>query len=304
MTVNARTGDGSGSAVTIRDVARHAGVSRMTVSRVLNGEATVKPATRQRVQDTINTLNFAPNPVARALAGRDQAKIALLHRFPNPGYLGEYMVCLLEEASKLFASLAVRKVSHTSEDRASVRELVARGTQGVVLAPPLADDEQLVELLRREGIAIVATAATWARDRVPWVGIDQAGLAADETLIARAAYTYRSGLVAAERLLSLPNPPTAIFASNDDMAAATVAIAHRRGIEVPRDLSVCGFDDTALATTIWPALTSVRLPTAEITRSALELLLRRLSGSRENAPNEQIVLPHTIVRRQSTAPIS
>src|SRR3546814_8114167 len=78
-----------------------------------------------------------------------------------------------------------------------------------------------------------------------------------DALIAQGLFTYRSGLDAAEILLARDPPPTAIFASNDDMAAAAVAVAHHRGVDVPGDLSICGFDDTPFATTIWPALTTI-----------------------------------------------
>ena len=82
----------------------------------------------------------------------------------------------------------------------------------------------------------------------------------EEEVVAQGMFTYRSGLDAAESLLSQERRPTAIFASNDDMAAATVAIAHRMGLDVPSDLTVVGFDDAPLATTIWPELTTVRQP--------------------------------------------
>jgi LacI family transcriptional regulator len=81
-----------------------------------------------------------------------------------------------------------------------------------------------------------------------------AGLTIDPALIQQGYFTYRSGLEATEKLLTRKNPPTAIFASNDDMAAAAVSVAHRRGLDVPRDLSVVGFDDTPTATTVWPEL--------------------------------------------------
>jgi LacI family transcriptional regulator len=116
-------------------------------------------------------------------------------------------------------------------------------------------------------------------------------------------FTYRSGLDAAEQLLDREDPPTAIFASNDDMAAAAVAIAHRRGLDVPGDLTVCGFDDTALATTIWPELTTIRQPIAEMSRAAVDLLVeevrRRRSGEKDR--HQQMLLDFTFVRRQSDA---
>ena len=128
----------------------------------------------------------------------------------------------------------------------------------------------------------------------------EAGLKVQEDLIAQGYFTYRSGLDAAEQILALPDPPTAIFASNDDMAAATVAIAHRNGLDVPGDLTVCGFDDTSLATTIWPELTTIRQPISDMARAAVEVLVRLLKRRRgEAAKAEHLVLDHKLIRRQS-----
>src|SRR5262249_49371921 len=78
----------------------------------------------------------------------------------------------------------------------------------------------------------------------------EAGVTADPGLIAQGYFNYRSGLDAAEKLLSLRAPPTAVFAANDDMAAATLSAVHRQGLEAPRDISVVGFDDTPSAVTV------------------------------------------------------
>ena len=75
--------------------------------------------------------------------------------------------------------------------------------------------------------------------------LEEAGVSLDEALVQQGYYTYRSGLEASEKLLSLRHPPTAIFASNDDMAAAVVSVAHRRHLDVPQQLTVVGFDDVA-----------------------------------------------------------
>jgi LacI family transcriptional regulator len=131
-----------------------------------------------------------------------------------------------------------------------------------------------------------------------------AGLSPDAMLVARGLFDYRSGLTAAEQLLDLAAPPTAIFASNDDMAAASVAVAHRRGLDVPRDLTVCGFDDSALATTIWPELTTIRQPIADMSRVAVQLLATMLTERREagRIVARQVTLDYTLVRRRSDAP--
>jgi LacI family transcriptional regulator len=122
-------------------------------------------------------------------------------------------------------------------------------------------------------------------------------------LVVQGMFTYRSGLDAAEHLLGLDERPTAIFCSNDDMAAATVAVAHRLGLDVPGDLTVTGFDDTALATTIWPELTTVRQPIAEMAREAVQSLVRRVRALREGEAGEpeQVRMAFELVRRQSDA---
>ncbi|CCW16010.1 transcriptional regulator lacI family [Sphingobium indicum BiD32] len=129
----------------------------------------------------------------------------------------------------------------------------------------------------------------------------EAGRAFDEQLVADGLFTYRSGLDAADELLELENPPSAIFASNDDMAAATVAVAHRRGLDVPGDLTVCGFDDSALATTIWPELTTIHQPIADMSRAAVEMLVGMLRGKRGEAVIRHMTLDYTLIRRQSDA---
>jgi LacI family transcriptional regulator len=133
--------------------------------------------------------------------------------------------------------------------------------------------------------------------------LEEAGLEHDPELSQPGYFTYRSGLNAAERLLSMRHPPSAIFASNDDMAAAVVSVAHRRGLDVPRDLSVVGFDDTSAATTVWPELTTIRQPVAAMADAAVNILLREIRR-REGEPREAVdqVLAYELVERDSVAP--
>jgi LacI family transcriptional regulator len=117
-------------------------------------------------------------------------------------------------------------------------------------------------------------------------------------------FSYRSGLIAGERLLGRDNRPTAIFASNDDMAAATVSVAHRLGLAVPEDLSIVGFDDTALATSVWPELTTVKQPIAAMAEAALELLIADLRSRQNGATHKagERVLSHALIIRESSGP--
>ncbi len=130
--------------------------------------------------------------------------------------------------------------------------------------------------------------------------LDAMGVPFDEQLVAPGLYTYRSGLDAAERLLDLAEPPTAILASNDDMAAATVAVAHRRGLDVPSDLTVCGFDDTTLSTTIWPELTTIHQPIADMARAAVEMMAIVIRQKNAEPPAHRM-LDYSLIRRQSDA---
>jgi LacI family transcriptional regulator len=134
--------------------------------------------------------------------------------------------------------------------------------------------------------------------------LHDAGIASDPTLVQQGFFTYRSGLDATEKLLARKKPPTAIFASNDDMAAAAISVAHRRGMDVPRDLSVVGFDDTPTATTVWPELTTIRQPIAAMAESALELLLRSIRRGKHGEARVVVdqVVAHVLIKRDSVAP--
>jgi len=129
-------------------------------------------------------------------------------------------------------------------------------------------------------------------------------VAADAALIVQGYFTYVSGLEAAEQLLRLADRPTAIFASNDDMGAAAIAVAHRMGLDVPGDVTVCGFDDTALATTVWPAMTTIRQPVAEMSREAVVLLAEAIRLNADGKPARAVneLMGFTLIRRQSDGP--
>ena len=129
--------------------------------------------------------------------------------------------------------------------------------------------------------------------------LDEAGIGLEPGWIQPGEFTYRSGLKAAEKLLGKRQRPSAIVASNDDMAAAVVSVAHRRGLDVPRDLSVVGFDDTSAATNVWPELTTVRQPIASMADTAVDILMRAIR--RQDGTVVDKVLAHTLVKRGSVA---
>ncbi len=131
------------------------------------------------------------------------------------------------------------------------------------------------------------------------------GLSVKDKLVAQGDNSFESGLRCAEQLLSLKQPPTAIFASNDEMAAGVVAIAHQRGWQIPSDLSIAGFDDNPIAAQIWPKLTTVRQPVNAMARGAAKMLISNL-GNRSEAINnhQEQLLECDLVYRDSTGVIS
>jgi LacI family transcriptional regulator len=133
--------------------------------------------------------------------------------------------------------------------------------------------------------------------------VKDAGDRAARLVFVQGYNTYRSGIDAADRILSKGSKVTAIFASNDDMAAGVMSMVHRKGLDVPRDVSVVGFDDT-IAGIVWPELTTIRQPISEIGATAIDLIIENIrlirAGSKPNIQNR--VIQHTLIVRESAAP--
>jgi LacI family transcriptional regulator len=133
--------------------------------------------------------------------------------------------------------------------------------------------------------------------------LQNAGLPFYEQLIEPGDYLFQSGMIAAERMLSLNHPPTAIFASNDDMAAGAISAAHKFRLSVPGDLSIAGFDDSLMARSVWPALTTMRQPVAEMVARAVNELIKIIRDPGQII-DPGIILPCQLIVRDSTAPPS
>jgi LacI family transcriptional regulator len=133
-------------------------------------------------------------------------------------------------------------------------------------------------------------------------GLQTCGLKLDKTLVVQGYNSHASGVQCARKLLNVApsKRPTAIFASNDEMAAGALTVAHGMGLGVPEDISVAGFDDAPLASQVWPALTTIRQPISDMAAEAAELLLRALSGG--PADHSKHMLPSSLTFRQSTGP--
>ncbi|MDD9889680.1 MAG: substrate-binding domain-containing protein [Gammaproteobacteria bacterium] len=131
-------------------------------------------------------------------------------------------------------------------------------------------------------------------------GLANAGLGVSQSLILEGDNSIGSGEACGEKLLSRKNPPTAIFAANDDMAVGVMRTAERLGLRVPADLSIAGFDDIALARQVYPALTTISQPLASMTERAATVLIE--STREMNDSHDQEIIPARLEIRDSTAP--
>jgi LacI family transcriptional regulator len=331
---------------TINDVARLSGVSKKTVSRVINNSPLLNDDTRERVQAVIRDLGYVPNPQARALALRRNFLVGLIHDNPNAQMVLNVQHGILEALQDTEFGLLIRPVDRTSPNMLDdVRNFLERQRVfGVVILPPISENDALARLCdelgcryARMGSAelddaqhmVASNDRQAVREAVAYlieqghrrIGLIQgpngfrsaterrlgfedalsaAGLKLPRSLIAEGTYRFESGIQAANRLLDLAPPPTAIFASNDEMAAGVVHAARQRGLAIPDDLSIIGFDDTAIAAHMWPPLTTVRWPIMSMARSAaLKLVGNVIDPSTE--VDEPSMFISTLVRRSSVA---
>lgn len=152
-------------------------------------------------------------------------------------------------------------------------------------------------------IALVRGLATFRSSMVRGEGFINAlaerGITLPPDYDVQGAYTYESGVEAGHRLLSLPQPPSAIFTLNDDMALGVMQAARERGMDLPRDLSIVGFDDLPMAARAWPNLTSVRLPIRDMGRMAAEKLLAPMRGLDPAKLKQPEVRPALVARKSA-----
>jgi LacI family transcriptional regulator len=328
------------------DVAALAGVSQMTVSRVVNGTGRVREPTRRKVDRAIEALRYAPNGEARKLAGSMPIRVGFLYSGRFASDLGQFLIGLSSQANLDNVRVLVERCECAEDEGARVRRLLASRLDGIILTP-LADNDGAFALIGAAGVPAVAVDCGRHGGRVGTVDIDdhaaarlmtrhlfalghrrigfvsgspdeaisarrlagyqvaleEMGASRDDRLVVSGKSSYRCGLDAAEHLLGLDERPTAVFAANDDIAAAIVAAAHRFGLDVPGDLTVTGFGDTAVATSIWPELTTIRQPIDQMARAAVHSVARRVRALRQGRRHEpeHLCLEFELVRRQSDA---
>lgn len=321
--------------VTSRDVAAAAGVSQATVSRVLAGATTVSPATRDKVVAAMHTVGYVPNLSARTMkTGRAGTIGVVVADLTNPFYpqlleaLGSAFtdhritVWVADGPHNEAALQAIRERSvdgvvftTATHDSAELRDALDRAAPIVLVNRTLPElDCDQVGSANRKGGALVADAfLRGGRRRLAVIGgradiittherstgfaqrLAEHDRPAPETL--HGSYTHACGHAAMTALLARSEPPDAVFCTNDLLAFGALDAARERGVQVPEDLWVCGYDDVDMAA--WPAysLTTVRQDVGELARTAAELLLARLENP--DAPPRRVELAPELVHRSS-----
>jgi DNA-binding LacI/PurR family transcriptional regulator len=323
----------------MKEVARRAGVSTATVSRVISGTTVVSRELRERVQAAIDELDYRPSRVARSLRTH-RAKIlgVIVSDIRNPYFTAvvrgiedvananahSLLLCNSDEDAakeELYIQVLLAErvagviISPTDEDSTTCRALVEsripvvavdrrlrRVDADMVIVDNVKGASQAVSHLARLGHRRIAsiggpTHISTGRERLE--GYKKAlvdhGIAVDESLIKIGDFKQDSGYRLAHELLSLENPPGAVFVANNLMTLGALCAIHERGLNIPRDVAIVGFDDMPWATSLAPPLTAVAQPTYELGSTAADLLLQRIAD-RERPLVEMTLEPNLVVR--------
>jgi LacI family transcriptional regulator len=324
--------------LTVREIARIAGVSVATVSRVSNGTGPVSPDMRRRVLDAIERHGYRPDHRGRALAAGRHGAVGLVF----PGLAGPYFGELIQgfESEAVQAGISVHILcTHLRRDSDAQVAEMARRVDGLAALGACVSDRALLEMaqtvpvvvLAGEGPGSVTSVRAENRDSVAaltrhllvdhglrrlafvgspdgspdisarWEGFRAAhreqSLAPPRTPI-RVGYQQHDGVLAADQALRRDPRPQAIVCANDELALGLLVGALGRGLRVPDDLVITGFDDAPMAALVSPALTTIRQPIRELAaETARQLLESAATGSTERM--RDVVLPTEVVIRRS-----
>lgn len=346
MTPQVRIAKKARSGVDIVQVARLAGVSPATVSRVANGKATVAKHLAQRVWRAIEELGYRPNPQARALvSGRSRVLGLLVSEISNP-FFPELMQSFEDVAAEHDFEVMVGS-SNYNRERAQVfiRRLVQRKVEGVAVMTFRAESHLLDELIAEDiPLVTIDVSSNAARSLVLEVdyaqGIDEAiqhlallghrrigfasgpmphltnvrrrdsflrsmkkiGSPAPNASVFIGDHTFEGGTQAALHFLNRDPRPTAIVCSNDMMAVGVLRVMAERGLRVPRDISVIGFDDIHLAEFVSPPLTTVRMSRVDLAQAAFRGLQQLWTDDHVGSRAPIRVATNLTVRQTTDAP--
>lgn len=331
--------------VTIYEVAREAGVSTATVSRVVNDRQHVREATRLRVEAAMRDLGYVANRQARGLAGGRSRVIGLLVYELGSSYFNQLIRGIDAATAQIGYDLMLYTTHARREMEAQHAAELASGPADGLIFVLAVEIDSYVDRLRRQRVPFVlldhdrdvpdstfVTAAnrrgakeaiehlinlghrrigfitgtpgtSSARERLAGYrdALRDARIAYEPLLVVEGDFLEIRGFQATRELLALERRPTAIFTSADTAAFGAIKAARAAGLDVPRDVSIVGFDDIPEASLVMPPLTTVRQPLQEMGATAVRLL-RRLMDEPDATPRRTELLTELIVRESSGPP--
>jgi DNA-binding LacI/PurR family transcriptional regulator len=325
--------------VSIKDIAKQAGVSPSTVSRALNDHPRISDDTKLYIQQLAKEMGYVPSIIARSLVAQRSATIGVAITDLADPYYVDLMVGI-EAAAEAHNYQVILSSFYRDPDRelAVVYDFHQRRADGIIITGSYVENaylspdnnffkpivvinsltypysvsvdrvlgvKQIIEhliALRHKRIAHVAQLRD-GLDRLEGYrsALSEYNLPIDESLIILCEGGIVGGVKAVPELLNNPNLPTAIFCFNDLTAIGVINALRERGYQVPQDISVVGFDDLALSAYYHPALTTIHQPSAEVGKRAVEMLVRLMNGDKNVTP--EVMLPKLVIR-QSTAPVT
>ena len=329
---------------TLKDVAVLAGVSVKTVSNVVNGYDFVKPENRRRVEDALNATGYRPNIGARNLRRGRTGFIALVVPELSIPYFGELAGGIIAAAAEHDWSVLIEQTQgDRARERKVIADLGPHMVDGAIVSPQavapddvatpgvpvvLLGEHPLPLPLDHVGIDNVTAARTavrhlidLGRTRIAAIGqhptrgtatqrlagyrqaIAEAGL--PELVAPALRYHHSDGAAAMSQLLDQAEPPDAVFCFNDMLALGAIRAAHDRGVRIPHDLAVVGFDNTEHSAYSIPALTTIAPDKAALAKAAVDLVHRRATGGatgNEDFPPQDVAIPFALEVRESTTP--
>ncbi|MEU8080206.1 LacI family DNA-binding transcriptional regulator [Catellatospora citrea] len=328
--------------VTIAVIARLAGVSVPTVSRVINGRSDVSPQTRERVEELLTSHGYRRRPPSmRASSGL----VDLVFNDLDSPWAVEIIRGVEDVAHAAGIGTVVSAIHRrTSAAKQWLDNMRTRSTEGVIFVTSTLEPPLQAELRRLNIPVVIVDAAGVPPQEAPTIGatnwagalrateyliglghrrigfiagppqlmcsraridgyraaLEAAGIAIDDKLVHPGNFYHEAGFSGGSQLLQLPDPPTAIFASSDQMALGVYEAIRRRGLRVADDVSVVGFDDLPEVRWSSPPLTTVRQPLAEMGLLAARTVLRLAQGEKIESP--RVELATELVVRDSAAP--
>lgn len=329
--------------VTIKDIAKTAGVSHTTVSRALNDSSLIKEETKSKIRAIAEELNYVPNYSAKGLVNQKKYLIGLffssLQKGTSSSFLAEAISGVRQALDKNY-SLSVESI-----DTLPISDVNLQRYDGVIVLSQSEEDQPMIDFLQNKHFPFVVVnrhvkdpeilnvvaddsagvsqaidyAIRLGHKKIAYIGgsenfhstnerkkgvlnsLKKANLPIDETVFLTGDYSLESGWQNMNRLLALPERPTLVFCGNDDTAIGALRAINVANLQVPKSISLIGFDDSPVVSYLTPPLTSVHKPLKEMCEQGTRMLQLRINNKKIEKKKHQLAT--TLMVRESVKTI-